>query len=81
MQKYMPKNAIIMQEDKNGFKYPKINDELCINCGLCAKVCPVMNKLKENSYRYKYMLVKIRTKSYEKKVHRVDYLLYLLTIF
>lgn len=34
-----PQNAISMQEDSLGFKYPKINLNLCIDCGLCEKVC------------------------------------------
>ena len=34
-----PKNAISFQEDSDGFVYPYINKELCINCGLCQKVC------------------------------------------
>lgn len=62
-----PKDAIIMQEDKNGFKYPKINDELCINCGLCAKVCPVMNKLKENSYKMQIYACKNKNEKVRKK--------------
>lgn len=40
-----PKNAITMVEDEYGFKYPKINEELCTNCGLCEKVCPVLKKM------------------------------------
>lgn len=35
-----PKDAIYMQEDKNGFKYPIVDKEKCIECGLCEKVCP-----------------------------------------
>lgn len=38
-----PKNAIIMKEDKEGFKYPVIDEEKCVKCGLCEKVCPVIN--------------------------------------
>lgn len=34
-----PKNAIKMTEDKCGFKYPKIDLDKCINCGLCDKIC------------------------------------------
>lgn len=34
-----PKNAISMVEDEEGFLYPKINDELCIHCGACQRVC------------------------------------------
>lgn len=39
-----PKNAITMKEDKEGFKYPIIDEEKCIKCNLCSKVCPVLNK-------------------------------------
>lgn len=34
-----PKQCISMIEDKEGFLYPKVNEELCIQCGLCEKVC------------------------------------------
>ena len=45
-----PKNCITMQRDKEGFLYPSINSELCIECGLCEKVCPVLHdKTKEVS--------------------------------
>ena len=36
-----PKQCIVMQEDSEGFKYPKVNTALCVNCGKCEKVCPV----------------------------------------
>ena len=35
-------NAIIMMEDQEGFLYPKIDQSKCIQCGLCQKVCKVM---------------------------------------
>lgn len=49
-----PKNAIEMIEDEKGFKYPKINKEKCINCGLCEKVCPVLagNNIKNTPKAY-----------------------------
>lgn len=34
-----PTAAITMQEDNEGFLYPVINEQTCINCGLCRKVC------------------------------------------
>lgn len=34
-----PKNAIYMDENKYGFIFPKIDEDLCINCGACKKVC------------------------------------------
>ncbi len=36
-----PKQAIMMQENVEGFKYPQIDKKKCINCGLCLKVCPI----------------------------------------
>lgn len=38
-QSICPQNAITMEPDILGFKYPKINYSLCTNCGLCEKVC------------------------------------------
>lgn len=29
--------------NKNGFLYPEIDSSLCVDCGLCTKVCPVLN--------------------------------------
>ena len=44
-----PKNAISMQLDELGFIYPTINNDLCIECGLCKKVCGYTNpKLNES---------------------------------
>lgn len=42
-----PKHCITMQEDKEGFLYPKINEKTCINCGACEKVCPIMRNAPE----------------------------------
>lgn len=39
-----PHNAITMVPDVLGFKYPRINLELCVNCGLCVKVCSFNSK-------------------------------------
>ena len=33
-----PKDAIIMKEDKEGFFYPTVDKENCIDCGTCEKV-------------------------------------------
>lgn len=35
-----PKNCISMAEDSEGFHYPQVNAETCIECGLCSKTCP-----------------------------------------
>lgn len=36
-----PQGAIEMTTDKEGFKFPKVNDQKCIECGLCETVCPM----------------------------------------
>ena len=38
------KGAIQMKDDELGFRYPNVNMDLCIHCGLCNKVCPAENK-------------------------------------
>ncbi len=32
-----------MRRDREGFDYPVANPDLCIGCGKCEKVCPVLN--------------------------------------
>ncbi len=34
-----PINAITMQSDSEGFLYPKINKDKCVQCGKCLRVC------------------------------------------
>lgn len=41
-----PKQCISFQEDNEGFLYPIVNETICIDCKLCEKVCPIINKLK-----------------------------------
>ena len=38
------KNAISFVTDGEGFWYPQVNKDLCVDCGLCDKVCPILNK-------------------------------------
>jgi coenzyme F420-reducing hydrogenase beta subunit len=41
-----PKKAITMIPDEEGFLYPSINHELCIECDLCKQVCPFSDTCK-----------------------------------
>lgn len=38
-----PKQCISMSEDNEGFLYPSVDTNLCVECHLCEKVCPVLN--------------------------------------
>ena len=42
-----PKNCISFKEDNEGFLYPSVDVATCVDCGLCEKVCPVINKNEE----------------------------------
>ena len=39
--------CISLVEDEEGFSYPHVNNEKCIECGLCEKVCPFINQDEE----------------------------------
>lgn len=41
-----PKSAITMIEDDEGFDYPVIDEDKCIRCYMCVKVCPIKCKSK-----------------------------------
>ena len=51
-----PKNAIRMVRDNEGFLYPEVDKEKCVNCGMCKKVCPILNKAKLNEFKPKAYL-------------------------
>ena len=38
-----PKQCILFKEDEEGFLYPEIDQTICIDCGRCDLVCPVIN--------------------------------------
>lgn len=39
-----PKNCISLAQDSEGFLYPNVNCSTCVDCGLCEKVCPIINQ-------------------------------------
>lgn len=45
-----PKKCINMDIDNEGFWYPKVDKDKCINCNLCKHVCPVTNKLQKENF-------------------------------
>ena len=36
--------SIQLVEDDHGFCYPRVTKDTCVNCGLCEKVCPMVNR-------------------------------------
>lgn len=53
-----PKKCIDMKIDKEGFWYPSVDKNNCIDCNLCEKVCPVIftpqkDKFSTNAYACK----------------------------
>lgn len=55
-----PKNAIELKQDEQGFSYPKVDQEKCIECGLCSKSCQIgkesdhKNPANEKCYGFKH---------------------------
>lgn len=39
-----PKGCIDFREDAEGFRYPQVDTERCIDCGSCERVCPVIHR-------------------------------------
>lgn len=42
-----PKHCINFKQDQEGFFYPTVDEDICIQCGLCEKVCPVLHHYEE----------------------------------
>lgn len=45
-----PKQCIRMEMDYEGFLYPIVNKDICIDCGLCEKVCPLLDKVSTENF-------------------------------
>ena len=44
-----PKSAIRISLDKDGFYRPSVDDNLCVNCGICMRICYKFDKHIETS--------------------------------
>lgn len=49
-----PKHCITMIEDQEGFWYPEVDKNQCIDCGLCEKRCPILNDMKVDNQPQAY---------------------------
>lgn len=52
-----PVGAITLQEDKEGFVYPEIDQDKCIHCDKCKKVCIYHKKDLKNSEQNEFPMV------------------------
>ncbi|MBE7038973.1 MAG: 4Fe-4S dicluster domain-containing protein [Ruminococcaceae bacterium] len=49
-----PKGAISMQPDKEGFLYPVVDKDLCVDCNLCDKACAFTKENENNKPLFTY---------------------------
>lgn len=41
--------TLVMKEDSEGFRYPVLDKEACVDCGLCHRVCPIEQPVEKNN--------------------------------
>jgi len=62
-----PKQCISMRPDEEGFLYPHVDTNACINCGLCERICPILHKPQTypvlGAYAAKHTNTEVRLKS------------------
>lgn len=73
-----PKHCISMVEDEEGFRYPQVDMDSCIDCHLCEKVCPVINAKGDVAKEQKAFCCSTKMRRYCMKVLLVVLLLQLL---
>jgi coenzyme F420-reducing hydrogenase beta subunit len=44
-----PVDCIPLKSDEEGFFYPKVDFDVCIDCDICDRVCPITNKIPDSA--------------------------------
>lgn len=52
-----PKECISLIPDEEGFIYPSVDSELCVNCGICLSKCPAYNYKNNNLVPKSYLFI------------------------
>ena len=52
-----PKHCITMQADQEGFLYPHVDKQTCVDCGLCEKVCHELQPFEERMPQKVYAVI------------------------
>ena len=60
-----PKSAIELRENEKGFLYPVVNEEHCVQCGLCDSVCPIHTA--GTDHKEEQTILAVKHKSKEKR--------------
>ena len=45
-------HAISFSLDEEGFLYPHVDNDKCVNCGLCEKICPILHSSEQKRVNY-----------------------------
>lgn len=61
-EKVCPKFCISMKEDSEGFLAPFIDNEQCVNCGLCKSKCP-QNKTEQQAFQKSVYAAKAKSET------------------
>ncbi|MFR2839552.1 MAG: Coenzyme F420 hydrogenase/dehydrogenase, beta subunit C-terminal domain [Zhenhengia sp.] len=64
-----PKAAITMQADEEGFLYPSIDINKCIECGLCKKVCSFQNGYDTSNNFQEPIIYAVKNKDMNTRMH------------
>ncbi len=50
-----PKGAVTMEADDEGFRYPAVDETLCVNCGLCLQACSIGKDRPPHDFEQQYL--------------------------
>lgn len=61
------KKAINIEQNEEGYVYPKIDTKKCIDCNLCRKACPINIEHQKTDFKKQYYAIKNKDKKVQQK--------------